>query len=259
MKIIDLLNNEREVVAVVPTMDITLPRVIKLKDDLDRNGVDMIAVEDSGPAFRFAKSMNAGIKEALSKESVKYILLSNDDVYAITGFSNMLNAIKHTKYDYAHPYINGVRPSAVATRSTIKTITNFAIRKQAPFFAWDKIRMARNVSGIKHPMFMVPSVLHLGGEIISVQPFGLLKKEILEMCRFDENFQNSMEDDDLMCQINFHGYRGITNENWNIRHSVGASFRTINKHDRMGSSYGGEEQFKGNLRYFCRKYENGWK
>lgn len=255
MKIVKLLDFGRNTVAVVPTMDTILPRVSRLKKELVNMDVDMIAVEDSGPAFNFAKSMNAGIVEALSQREVKYILLSNDDIYDIRGFREMLAAIGDGgTYDYAHPYINGTRPAAVSTRSAMKAIINFSIKKQAPFFARDKVRNARNISGIQHPLLIVPSIFH-GNEMISVQPFGLLRREILENCVFDEKFHNGMEDDDLMYRICLRGYRGITDRNWNVVHSMGASFRAINRHERMGSYYGGDELFKKNLDYFCRKHE----
>lgn len=253
MRLIDDVAKERNVAAVVPTMNVNLDRVRKLALELDSNGVDLLLVEDSGPLFSFSRSMNAGITALLTKPHVKYIVLSNDDVCNIQGFDNMLGALKEGKGDYAQPYANGIRPSMISTRSQLRLMLNFGLKKHAPFYALRIAGVARTYTNSQRPLFLAPS-LSRRKEIISVQPFGLFSRKVLEHEMFDENFHNGMEDHDLAYRLHLHGYSGLTDADWNVFHAKGESFKSLYARSRTGSYYGGETQFAENLRYFIKKH-----
>ena len=253
MNIIDWCGKEREVAAVVPTMDAKLGRVANLASELDDENVDLVFVEDSGPEFRFARSMNAGIRALLAKSHVKYILLSNDDVYNIhLAFSGMLGYLRLGFADYVSPYVNEKRPSRMFTRSVVKLVLGHGLRDRAPFYALRVARTTKKYSGAAKLLFSAPP-LSSRNEVISVQPFCLFNRNVLEREMFDENFQNGVEDEELMWRLHERGYTGMTRGEWNVRHVVGASFRTLHDRAEVGSYYGGVEQFGRNMAHFEKK------
>ena len=253
MNIIDWCGKQREVAAVIPTMDVKLGRVANLASELDDENVDLLFVEDSGPEFRFARSMNAGIRTLLAKPHVKYILLSNDDVFEIhLAFRGMLDTLRLRCADYVSPYVNEKRPSRMFTRSVAKLVLSHGLRDHAPFYALRVARITKQYSGSAKLLFSAPA-LSARHEMISVQPFCLFNRIVLEHEMFDENFQNGVEDEELMWRLHQRGYTGLTREEWNICHVVGASFRTMHDRAEVGSYYGGVEQFGRNMAHFERK------
>ena len=234
MKVEWAIRRNRDVAAVIPTMDAQQQRVQSLIRELDSNGVDSLIVVDSGPEFRFSRSMNVGIRELLAGPYVKYILLSNDDVYDISSaFNGMIRALKDGNADYVTPYVNGGRPSRMFTRSVAKLVFSFGLRYHAPMHALRVFRAVRTyTSGIK-PLFTAPPI-SIRNEVISVQPFSLFKREVLKEEMFDENFQNGVEDEELMYRLSAKGYTGRTNAAWNVHHMQGASFRTLQARMEIG-------------------------
>ncbi len=253
MRVIEEAVKTSSVAAVIPTMDVNQTRVKRLASELDSIGVDVLFVEDSGPTFRFARSMNAGIKALLTRPHIKYIILSNDDVYAIKRFDEMLSALRQGKGSYAQPYVDGVRPSFVVTDSLPRLMVNYGIRKRAPFFALRLSKAARIYGGSKKALISAPTVLRRN-EIISVQPFGLFDRKLLESELFDENFHNGVEDDDLAYRLHLRGFKGLTDPRWSISHAKGESFRLHNTRTGAGSYYGGDRQMGENWGYFNRKH-----
>ena len=254
MKVEWTIRENRDAAAVIPTMDAQQQRVQSLIRELDTNGVDSLVVVDSGPDFRFSRSMNAGIRELLSEPRVKYILLSNDDVYDISSaFNGMIRALKDGNADYVTPYVNGGRPSRMFTRSVAKLVFSFGLRYHAPMHALRVFRAVKAHANGAKPLFTAPPI-SIRNEVISVQPFSLFKREVLEEEMFDENFQNGVEDEELMYRLSVKGYMGHTNAAWNIHHVGGASFRTLHAKMEVGSYYGSVEQFCSNMGYFGAKY-----
>ncbi len=71
-----------DLVVVVPTPDVERKLTQEFVELIRRTASSeptIIAVESSGPEFHFSKSMNSGIKTAMSY-GPSYIALSNDDV-----------------------------------------------------------------------------------------------------------------------------------------------------------------------------------
>ncbi len=253
MRVIDAAIKGSSVAAVIPTMDVNQTRVRRLASELDSTGVDVLFVEDSGPSFRFARSMNAGIKALLTRPHIRYILLSNDDICEIRGFDDMLGALREGKGSYAQPYVNGDRPSFVVTDSLPRLMVNYGIRKRAPFYALRLSKAARIHGGSKKPIIFSPAVLRRK-EIISVQPFGLFDRKVLECEIFDENFHNGVEDIELAYRLHLRGFGGLTDVRWSISHAKGESFRLHNTRTGAGSYYGDDRQMGENWGYFNRKY-----
>jgi len=254
MKVEWTIRENRDAAAVIPTMDAQQQRVQSLIGELDSNGVDSLIVVDSGPEFRFSRSMNAGIRELLSEPHVKYILLSNDDVYDISSaFNGMIKVLRDGNTDYVTPYVNGGRPSRMITRSVAKLVLSHSLHNHAPFYALRVARLTKKHSGTAKPLFVAPA-LSATNEVISVQPFCLLNRNVLEREMFDENFRNGIEDEELMWRLHKRGYMGMTSREWNVRHVVGASLRRLYDVGEVESYYGGAEQFGWNMAYFSAKY-----
>lgn len=77
-----IFDGDTHAIVVVPTANLDGSLFSRFVESIRRytNPVPtIVAVESSGSEFRFASSMNAGIKEAM-KLSPKYVVLSNDDI-----------------------------------------------------------------------------------------------------------------------------------------------------------------------------------
>ncbi len=253
MRVIEDAIKGSSVAAVIPTMDVNQTRARRLASELDSLGVDALFVEDSGPSFRFARSMNAGIKALLTRPHIRYIVLSNDDVYEIRDFDDMLNALREGKCSYTQPYVNGVRSSFVLMDSLPRLMLNYGIRNRAPFYALRLSKAARIYGGSKKPIISAPTVLRRN-EIISVQPFGLFDRRVLQRELFDENFCNGVEDIELAYRLHLLGFKGLTDARWRISHVYGESFKSNNTRASAGSYYGDDRQMGENWGYFNRKH-----
>ena len=84
---------ECNAIAVVPTMDAEGSHFVPLAGELTRLGIAIIAVEDRPPAFRFSRSMNRGISEAL-EYGPDAIILSNDDVSNIVSLECIFTPVR---------------------------------------------------------------------------------------------------------------------------------------------------------------------
>lgn len=82
----------RKVIVIVPTMSITGSLFEQFSNSLSKTAEQkptIISVESYGPEFNFAKSINAGIQEAL-KYNPDFLILSNDDVVFFNGWLDSL-------------------------------------------------------------------------------------------------------------------------------------------------------------------------
>ena len=244
--------HNRDVVAVVPTMDSTLPRVTRLQEELEKYGVDMIAVVDSGPEFKFARSMNAGIREALSLEHVRQIILSNDDVSNVQGIGSMIHFLENEICDYATPCVNGKTPGVSFTNSPLRAMINYTVTKKAPFFPLRIMRMTRPYAKNKKVYISMP--VFFSRTVVSVMPFCMFNRNVLEAHMFDEEYHNGVEDDDLAYRLWYDGFRGGTSKMWNVHHTSGASFKSMRPKGNNESIYGSNEQTARNSARFSDKF-----
>ena len=227
MKIVPYING-KDAIAVIPTADINQERVQALIKEFERNNVDSIVVEDMLPSFRFAKSMNSGITEAL-KHNVKCIILSNDDISKIEGLEEMIQYVIEHKHSYVHPYVNGKNMLFSVTTSEIRFALNYTIVFRAPFYAARYIRNIRRLLNHKHFAVGIPAITHKG--MVRVQPFGVFNAETLQNYKFDEHFINCLEDDELGYRLNISGIHGATNQRWRVNHGGGMSFKKARKNN----------------------------
>ena len=83
-----IIDGDRHSIVVVPTANLVSPLFSRFVESIRCNTDPVpaiVAVESSGSEFRFASSMNTGIKEAM-KFSPKYLVLSNDDITFTKGW-----------------------------------------------------------------------------------------------------------------------------------------------------------------------------
>ena len=74
----EVVEGDAEVTAVVPTADLRGKLAANAREQF--KGIRLVLVESNGRYFNYARSVNAGVSEAL-KERPKWIVISNDDVY----------------------------------------------------------------------------------------------------------------------------------------------------------------------------------
>lgn len=252
MKIKWEIDRNREVAAVIPTMDISSEMVQNIVKELDSLCVDSLLVENSGESFSFANSMNIGIEEILKRPSVKYVILSNDDVSEVVGLKEMIEMIEENEADYAQPFINGKSGAIIFTTSLFRAMINWGLRKKAPFYPIRIIKMIRQINKTKKFMISAPAILWNKG-VVGVQPFALFRRKLIERFRFDEKIINGVEDDDLTYTLWKNHYRGITKREWNVNHLSNSSFKKINTRSKTGGFYGNDQHVGKNWAYFSAK------
>ena len=248
-----VFDRNRDVVAVIPTMEISSVISQNLAKELDSFNVDSLFVQNRGTTFSFANSMNQGINEVLKRPFVKYIILSNDDISKITGLEELLKALDEKKADYAQPFVNGQRGSLIFTSSVVRAMLNWGIRKRAPLYALRIISMIRKINKNKKFLISAPAIFKSKG-IVRVQPFAVFKREILEKHRFDENLINGAEDDDFAYTLWKENYKGISKKEWGVVHASNLSFKQVNPKSKTGGFYGSDEQLGRNWAYFTVKH-----
>ena len=252
MKIVRTGNSNGPVMAVLASMDEELPRTRNLVGELQRYGIDSLIVVDSGPEFKFARSMNAGIREALSLEHVRQIILSNDDVSNVQGIGSMIHFLENEICDYATPCVNGRTPGVSFTNSPLRAMINYTVTKKAPFFPLRIMRMTRPYAKNKKVYISMP--VFFSRTVVSVMPFCMFNRNVLEAHMFDEEYHNGVEDDDLAYRLWYDGFRGGTSKMWNVHHTSGASFKSIRPKGNNESIYGSNEQTARNSARFSDKF-----
>lgn len=266
MKTIWVVQKSRKSVAVIPSMDVNSERVKSLANEFDKNEVDSIVVEDRLPEFRFSKSMNAGIQEALKYPDISTIVLSNDDVNNIKGLNEMINTVvtnktMMTRDIYAVPYVDGSPKIFYVTTSRLGFMWSHTLMNKAPFhakrvlsgFGWTKNR--------KKFAMGAPAVKWQSDKIYSIQPFSVLSSSVLKRFMFDENFINGLEDDELGYRLWKNNIKGVTNPAWSIHHSSNVSFKEVRqgKKSNIGLCYSSDEEMVKSAEYFYDKHFRGKK
>lgn len=247
------IDRNREVAAVIPTMNIASKTAENIVKELDLLNVDSLLVENSGESFSFANSMNTGIEEILKRPFIKYVILSNDDISDVIGLKEMIKVIEENSADYAQPCVNGKSVTMIFTTSLFRSMLNWGLKKRAPFYPVRIIKMIRLINKTKRFMISAPAILWKNG-IVGVQPFAVFRRELLEKFRFDEKIVNGVEDDDLAYTLWRNHYRGITKREWNVKHKSNSSFKEINTRSKTGGFYGNDKHIGKNWAYFSAKH-----
>ena len=85
-------SGSRKVIVIVPTMSIAGSLFEQFANSLSKTAEQkptIISVESYGPEFNYAKSINAGIQEALAYNP-DFLILSNDDIVFFKGWLESL-------------------------------------------------------------------------------------------------------------------------------------------------------------------------
>ena len=254
MKVVTHLTG-KEITAVIPTIDHKQPMTQKLLTELESLGSDWVCIEDFGPGFNFSKSMNKGIETALSEESVKFIILSNDDLHSIVGFDEMLSTLrKEEDYGYVCPYLNGKFNAVHMTKSLFVDLASATLAGAAPFYVLRQRKAAkRYINGRNYPI-VSQKVLPLGKYAVQVQPFSIFKADILRHDMFDEDFLKHRQDGELAIRLYLKGIKGKTSKKWNITHLNHVSFN-LNPEEKNKESYRLDQRAK-DMAVFAKKYQN---
>ena len=259
MKIEYGCNKGRESCAVIPTMDMHQLRVRELIMELDLYGVDSLLIEDRLPEFRFSKSMNAGIDRLIADGHAKVAILSNDDISDIRGLDNMIAIVSTgARSAYAVPLINKEWRMSIVTTSRFEFVYNLARTRYAPFHALRVLSGYGWVTKRKHFAMGVPALPKQNGfrRFAPVQPFAVFPLEILKSHRFDENFVNGLEDDELGYRLWKDGISSVTSSNWNVKHGGAVSFKAARhgKKEKIGLYLCSDAEMIASAEYFWRKH-----
>ena len=239
---------ECNAIAVVPTMDAEGSHFVPLAGELTRLGIAIIAVEDRPPAFRFSRSMNRGISEAL-EYGPDAIILSNDDVSNIVSLEGMIGTVRHYPDSYAVPYINSKRKAFIVATRRRQFVMAHTLANRAPFHA---LRVLSAFRGRKWALGA--PYAGFGDPILCVQPFAVFPADILREYQFDENFPNGLEDDELGYRMHKVGIQGLTNSRWKVDHEGGPSFRLARKKEKIGLYLCSDAEMVMSAEYFYRKH-----
>ena len=252
------INDGRAAAAVIPTADTNQNRVQSLIAELDSNGVDSLCVEDKLPEFRFARSMNRGIEELLKHGKIRCIVLSNDDISDIKGMADMLQIVAQNQNIYARPHTNGENSACIVTTSRLKLIWNYSVAKKAPFYAF-RIVNGLNWYGKHHLAVTAPTFKWKSGSFVNVQPFGVFNAAVFRDNKFDENFQNGIEDLELGYRLMLAGVKGMARPEWNVRHGGSSSFKEARNlvKNCIGSYSPSDQELIRGFEYFWEKHFSG--
>ena len=259
MKIEYGCDKQREACAIIPTMDMHQLRVRELIMELDLYGVDSLLVEDRLPEFRFSRSMNVGIDKLINDGHANVAVLSNDDISDIRGLEQMIGIAKIGALSaYAVPLINKQWRMSIVTTSRFEFVYNLARTRYAPFHAIRVLNGFGWIANRKHFALGVPALPRQSGHrrFAPVQPFAVFPLEMLKTYKFDENFINGLEDDELGYRLWKDGISSITSSNWHVKHDGALSFKAARegKKQRIGLYLCSDAEMIVSAEYFWKKH-----
>jgi GT2 family glycosyltransferase len=203
------IEGDSRLVVVVPTPDVSRQLTREFLESVARTAESkptIVAVESSGPEFHFSKSMNAGIRTALSF-GPRYIALSNDDVRPLTaGWDARLtyDLEAHAGAAYAAPVL--CRGGAISGPLSVYLFTS--LYGLIPSAAFPLIRALRSFYLGRRAK---AGAIQLGpGILVNAQPFSVFRSDSLEeLSGFDEKFVNGCEDFDLSLRVLERGWKAV--------------------------------------------------
>jgi len=210
------IEGDSRLVVVVPTPDANRQLTREFFESVTRTAESkptIVAVESSGPEFHFSKSMNAGIRTALSF-GPRYIALSNDDVRPLTaGWGARLthDLEIHAGAAYAVPVLcrGGAISGPLITMPSYLSVDLFtSLYGLIPSAAFPLIRALRSFYLGRRAK---AGTIQLGpGMLVNTQPFSVFRSGSLEeLSGFDEKFVNGCEDLDLSLRVLEKGWKAV--------------------------------------------------
>ncbi len=227
-----IFDGDTHSIVVVPTANVNSSLFSRFVESirLNTNPVPtIIAVESAGSEFRFASSMNAGIREAMNL-SPKYIVLSNDDItFTKDWLPSLLSSFDcDANLGCAVPNIivpNGCKIDGITyVRHWLEVLLLKVIHPFLPNNAKQGIisRMADLGNSLRKRLTtelenVLPSSRR--GLIVVSQPISVFPTHILSSLNmFDEAFLNGEEDFDLSIRLYSIGLKAAVQLNSLVMH-----------------------------------------
>jgi GT2 family glycosyltransferase len=177
----------------------------------------------------FAGGNNVGIRAALGD----YIMLLNNDTIVTRGW--LTNLLKHLEQN---PDLAMVGPVTNSIGNEARIIVNYSNMQELESFAQEYTFSHQN------ELVHDPNVLALFCTLI--------RKEVFQDERLDENFGIGMfEDDDLSYRVKYDGWRIAIAEDSFVHHFQRVSFKTLGETKES-------ELFNQNKSYFEQKWNTIW-
>ena len=218
-------------VAIVPTANPSSHHTASFIQLMNRLGSSVLCVVDRLPMFKFARSLNSGLDEIAALERLECVVLSNDDITEISGYSEMCEFVKSHAKSYAAPFVNQHTPVFTLVRDPVdmlrRQIRQGSASRSLVAFAKTSLRgYPHSARGKRVRVFPLSTRPSRHGWI-NVQPFAVFPSDIAREWRFDERFSNGVEDFDLAIRLNDAGVKGVTSSKWQVTHLDSKSFRTF--------------------------------
>jgi hypothetical protein len=234
-------NAKNDIIIVAPTPDHFNEDSINLAKTFEQ--FKIVFVEARGKNFRFSLSMNKGIEKALTY-SPNWIILTNIDIYPISNVDNLRNIINNSKSDILVPRIIDEKNKLNELEYIKKTSVfmsmffryGYYFKSVLPESLWGKFIIYH------YGILKGTSYYHSGNKkvkkdnyskliyknifsskkiyYINVQPFSIIKADIVKKEKFDTDFINAFEDFELAIRLYQKKYKVLL-INFNIRRGTG--------------------------------------
>lgn len=234
--------SRNDIIMVAPTPDHSNSDSIKLSEAF--NEFKIIFVESAGERFNFANSMNTGIEKALTYNP-QWIILANIDSYPMCDTLSLREKIQASTSDILVPQIYDERNKLNELISLkknswfIKTIFKYGyyFKFVLPKYLWGQFII------YKYNILNDVSYYHFGKKklkantnynyiiskyifsrqkkyFINLQPFSIIRSDILQKNNFDTDFINGGEDTELSIRLLQQNYK-LSVINFKIRRGTG--------------------------------------
>lgn len=202
------VDGDKEIVVVIPTADYNGEYAKTCRENIFK-GLQIVFVESGGrddPYFNYARNCNFALRRALNYNP-KWIILSNDDIYKIDEFSNLLMELsKLNNKNYDTVFINSTPDNHhfeaihIIKYGFLDKIVLSKIKKNARVLEnlRDKYRINYGITGLKTIKSLVRLLLFSQiVRFINVGDFSIFSSDFIRKNGpkiFDEIFINGYED-----------------------------------------------------------------
>ncbi|MDG7000259.1 MAG: hypothetical protein JRN15_14240 [Nitrososphaerota archaeon] len=236
------IQGTRRIAIIVPTLSATGSLFEQFMDSLSKTTEQkptVISVESHGPEFNYAKSINAGIHEAMT-HNPDFLILSNDDIVFFNGWLDSLLSCFDVfqKLGYVIPSCSTAKGDLIPTlvkRPSWPAIHMYvSLQSIIPFIFSDSV--ARSVGRVQNLISNRVAIQDRIGSHFSFTGYGLsansaplcvLPTSVFDRIGlFDELFQVGGEDLDFTIRTYLSGYQVALDIKSKIHHLASAS---INK------------------------------
>ncbi|MCG3109465.1 hypothetical protein L3N51_01757 [Metallosphaera sp. J1] len=194
------VEGDSEIVVVVPTADASGKLASRTREHFQ--GLHIIFVESRGPLFNYARSVNAGVNEAL-KFKPKWVVISNDDLTRVESVSKLRDQLDSvtgvdlvmaspSSYHTYHVLLMDPKPWFVTGMGVFGKLTGLA-----PAKVYGKLLKFRERLGVRFVTMiesMVGPMARFAGKSYRVLNAGSFAVIRPRRSPLDETFINSHED-----------------------------------------------------------------